>query len=66
MEEIQQLIVWRQKMEDPLGVHGIVPQLGGPGEAVRDPRPDWRRNARWHPGCNYLHPGARAEERPVT
>lgn len=51
MEEVQQIILWRQKIDDLWSSFGLDPLHGNSDER---PRPDWRANARPHKAQNYI------------
>jgi hypothetical protein len=52
MEEVQQLILWRQKIEDFRGLMELAAVTHG-RVRVPDPHSDWRRNAKYDKVKNY-------------
>lgn len=51
VEEVQQLILWKQKIEDLWGSFGLDPLHGNQHQQQR---PDWRAHARPHKTQNYI------------
>ncbi len=51
MEEVQQLILWRQKIEDFRGILGLAAALGRGADGAQDR--DWRLSAKYERIKNY-------------